>query len=288
MDVGSGGPSQGTGRFWCHTCGAEIAPRSDFTCPTCNGEFIEEIEETEDSPNNFVPFGQTATTQPTTQPPQLAFDLNQLFQQVNTFMQQLQSPPPAHISMQQQPVFMFPVFQAQMSGGTATNTNNNNNNSQHQNPLINMFQQMVSNLGMEPLVGNPGDYVFGNIDNIISHLFESAGDRGPPPAAKEEVERLEKVRVSAEAVSNGEECPVCKDTYNEGEEVLQLQCDHRFHPSCIKEWLARRNTCPVCRFQLRPDNSGKNSQSYPPPPNGRGGGGGRRGADSGPPMHMYA
>lgn len=31
-------------RFWCHQCRKRISPLQDFTCPTCKGAFIEEIE----------------------------------------------------------------------------------------------------------------------------------------------------------------------------------------------------------------------------------------------------
>jgi hypothetical protein len=35
-------------RFWCHQCRKRINPLQDFTCPTCKGAFIEEIENDSD------------------------------------------------------------------------------------------------------------------------------------------------------------------------------------------------------------------------------------------------
>jgi len=32
-----------------------------------------------------------------------------------------------------------------------------------------------------------------------------------------------------------------------------LACGHVFHPKCIREWTYHNNTCPVCRYELRPD-----------------------------------
>lgn len=37
------------------------------------------------------------------------------------------------------------------------------------------MHNMLSNLGLEGMVGNPGDYVFGSLDNIITQLMEAAG-----------------------------------------------------------------------------------------------------------------
>ncbi|XP_042460578.1 uncharacterized protein LOC122044103 [Zingiber officinale] len=31
---------------------------------------------------------------------------------------------------------------------------------------------------------------------------------------------------------------------------VAMPCRHRFHEVCLKEWLARSNSCPVCRFPL--------------------------------------
>ena len=41
-------------------------------------------------------------------------------------------------------------------------------------------------------------------------------------------------------------CPVCISEIS-GENVVELQCRHTFHATCIVEWCRRNPTCPVCR-----------------------------------------
>ena len=42
-----------------------------------------------------------------------------------------------------------------------------------------------------------------------------------------------------------EECPICKDKFEEG--YIKLNCSHVFHKTYIKEWFKINQTCPLCR-----------------------------------------
>jgi len=48
-----------------------------------------------------------------------------------------------------------------------------------------------------------------------------------------------------------EECMVCLETLQKGDELRVLPCLHRFHRSCIDSWLARKAICPICKHLLR-------------------------------------
>lgn len=74
---------------------------------------------------------------------------------------------------------------------------------------------------------------------------------GAPPAARAAVERLQVVAVGAEEAAHG--CAVCKDGIAKGELATRLPCGHFYHGACIGPWLAIRNSCPVCRYELPTD-----------------------------------
>jgi hypothetical protein len=43
-------------------------------------------------------------------------------------------------------------------------------------------------------------------------------------------------------------CLVCHEDFEEGNEVLCLQCSHSFHTACGMKWLQEySNKCPVCK-----------------------------------------
>ncbi|GMH16646.1 hypothetical protein Nepgr_018487 [Nepenthes gracilis] len=44
-----------------------------------------------------------------------------------------------------------------------------------------------------------------------------------------------------------EPCCICQEEYNDGEDIGLLDCGHCFHTNCIKQWLARKNLCPICK-----------------------------------------
>ncbi|XP_033732316.1 LOW QUALITY PROTEIN: E3 ubiquitin-protein ligase Praja-1-like [Pecten maximus] len=52
---------------------------------------------------------------------------------------------------------------------------------------------------------------------------------------------------------NQAECRVCLNGYSAGESVCTLPCKgkHEFHRKCVKEWLKRNASCPICRFELK-------------------------------------
>lgn len=44
-----------------------------------------------------------------------------------------------------------------------------------------------------------------------------------------------------------EPCCICREEYNDGEDIGTLECGHEFHSNCIKQWLMQKNLCPICK-----------------------------------------
>ena len=94
-----------------------------------------------------------------------------------------------------------------------------------------------------------GDYVFGNLDEVMNRIMQMSGPQGPPPTSKKLIEALPVIKINDEK----ESCAVCKDTFKMDEDAIQLPCKHVYHKDCILPWLERNNTCPVCRHELETD-----------------------------------
>ena len=64
--------------------------------------------------------------------------------------------------------------------------------------------------------------------------------RGPPPAAKEEIEKLEMEAVTETVlarIGEGMQCAVCREALAVGDILQQMPCLHPYHPECLKPWL---------------------------------------------------
>jgi len=62
------------------------------------------------------------------------------------------------------------------------------------------------------------------------------------------------VRTKFNTVANPaqEMCPICMLDFQESDEIVPLPCDekHYFHQNCIKAWLEKNNTCPLCKKEI--------------------------------------
>ncbi|KAF3438975.1 hypothetical protein FNV43_RR17250 [Rhamnella rubrinervis] len=58
--------------------------------------------------------------------------------------------------------------------------------------------------------------------------------------------------VSTGSLAGDEPCCICQDEYVDEEDVGKLDCGHNFHFNCIKQWLVRKNSCPICKKTALP------------------------------------
>ena len=72
--------------------------------------------------------------------------------------------------------------------------------------------------------------------------------------------RIKKVKISFDMlpkikigdISNllDEQCIICLEYFLKDEFITTLSCSHVFHSPCLKEWILRKTTCPLCRSNI--------------------------------------
>lgn len=86
---------------------------------------------------------------------------------------------------------------------------------------------------------------------LLGGLSEIRSFLGPSPA-NDPVQQIRRIlrRLPTFTVPSGMSgetvCQICLETLEAGEEARTLPCFHIFHRACIDEWLATRQTCPLC------------------------------------------
>jgi E3 ubiquitin-protein ligase RNF115/126 len=155
------------------------------------------------------------------------------------------------------------------------NSRNNNNNRPNnlgsgRNSGLSILESLSNRVRRPRTTSSLLDMVFGllrdrnteeaSMESIINMIMANDNNRyGNPPASKEAVNSLEKIKINEENLniirknSNCENCSVCKDDFEINQELINLPCKHSFHDECLSPWLIERNSCPTCRFELPTD-----------------------------------
>ena len=91
------------------------------------------------------------------------------------------------------------------------------------------------------------DDLYSNLDNNNNHI--RATDReilnNLPETQIEDVSKLDQEKKN---------CVICLEDFKNHDKAIILPCIHLFHKNCIKNWLKKKNTCPICKFKLTGSN----------------------------------
>ncbi|KAK8919272.1 E3 ubiquitin-protein ligase RING1-like [Platanthera zijinensis] len=88
------------------------------------------------------------------------------------------------------------------------------------------------------------------LEDLVNTLSLSDRRSQPPPTGGPPTDCLGTVEISRKHLRGDSQCPVCMEKFKLGSRVREMPCKHLFHRDCIVPWLARHNTCPVCRRQV--------------------------------------
>lgn len=107
---------------------------------------------------------------------------------------------------------------------------------------------------------NDNSFMTDYINSILQHMRESAEREGERPTGEKAFKKLNRFKLDktkCKTKDNGElelpNCIICISNIELNSDTLLLPCGHMFHEECIKTWLQKHNTCPVCRFELPTD-----------------------------------
>ncbi|XP_062157504.1 probable E3 ubiquitin-protein ligase HIP1 [Alnus glutinosa] len=105
--------------------------------------------------------------------------------------------------------------------------------------LIDQYRDMrldIDNMSYEELLAlgeRMGNVSTGLSENVISRCL------------------METTYSSSKLILEEERCAICLEEYKNEEEVGTVKnCGHDYHVGCIKKWLLKKNTCPICKAPL--------------------------------------
>ena len=173
-----------------------------------------------------------------------------------------------------------PFSQSKISYNQNYMNNNNNNNF---NSIINRNQRNDFELSIDPFfddfnffyIGNPfsrrhfndnfssnfrSHNLFEHIIEMLQRNLELAEKKKHPSTSKNALKKLKKFPMSKKFCKTNDKgqlefpnCCICLSEINSGENTVLLPCGHLFHKDCCFTWLNKNNTCPICRFELPPE-----------------------------------
>lgn len=94
------------------------------------------------------------------------------------------------------------------------------------------------------------------LSELINQIRTQQEEGSEHPTSKEALNRLKDFKMDESRCKKAEgklelpNCIVCVSDIEIGASTLMLPCAHMFHSQCVKIWLEKHNTCPVCRFEL--------------------------------------
>ena len=84
--------------------------------------------------------------------------------------------------------------------------------------------------------------------NNLAEMEAAASAQQPQGITDESFEEIPTV-TAADVGLDGQQCAICMGDFEPDEELKMLPCSelHAFHTACIRQWLSKGTSCPLCR-----------------------------------------
>ncbi|XP_013147592.1 PREDICTED: E3 ubiquitin-protein ligase RNF126 [Papilio polytes] len=225
-------------RFFCHRCNVEFNQvLQNFSCPFCNGGFVEQLEGSTEAPDQS---GDDFTDA----------DISNIGDM--SAMEDIE------VGSEQSRPRITPILNDMASFMAAAGLRTPVPGPGFVQELIMLLENGRPRTGVAAagapvvFVGAPGDYVLGGegLDAVITQMLGQWDNSGPPPLPGEQLAALPTETITAEQAAENTTCSICWENFLEGESVSRLECQHMYHSTCIRPWLQLHATCPICRRSL--------------------------------------
>ncbi|TXG64165.1 hypothetical protein EZV62_011159 [Acer yangbiense] len=88
-------------------------------------------------------------------------------------------------------------------------------------------------------------------------IMQEAKRKKPPGLTKEALDCLHlevfnnyEIGMEAELSKAALDCSICLESFVDGDELIRLPCQHRFHSACLDPWVRSCGDCPYCRRDI--------------------------------------
>jgi len=82
---------------------------------------------------------------------------------------------------------------------------------------------------------------------VAADIMQALGPVGLNPAY---IDERTAVMVCDPSTGGDRECRICLETLQAGDRLRILPCLHRYHSSCVEQWLSRNRQCPLCKLNV--------------------------------------
>ena len=138
------------------------------------------------------------------------------------------------------------------------NINNNSVNNQNISINLNSNNQRPSLIRIRRTANNQQNnhYLTRNrMSDILNHFFNNVVNRDHPTDQQFLNALPETIIDDINKLDNEKRnCVICLEEFKNGDKATSLPCIHLFHTSCIKNWLKKQNSCPICKFKITQEN----------------------------------
>ncbi|KAJ4716180.1 RING/U-box superfamily protein [Melia azedarach] len=88
-------------------------------------------------------------------------------------------------------------------------------------------------------------------------LMHEGKKHKPPGLTQEDLDCLHfevfngfQIGAEREASNASFDCSICLESFVDGDELIRLPCEHRFHSTCLDPWVRSCGDCPYCRRDI--------------------------------------